>query len=1255
MTTLKHGFTKRLLSLVLALMMVVSICVVGITSTTAAEVEVADTGATITGGTVLYLDPTAWDPSSAWFAAYFYNSSGNAWAKCNVFDGSIYSVTAPDGSWTTVIFCRMNPAYSTLSWDYKWNQTGNLTWDGSNSLFTINTSSSWNGQTSGWSAYTPPVEEISEKFWVDIDGDPTTTIDNIYPDYYNGTYTLYLPSSADLSNLIFGTDAESLIVNDTSVTADTPVAVAITTGTDNTLGGNFDGFDLEVYQSANVPAMYTSTKEAIPQGIGYDDGDGVPHKDDYSSKGTIKIVEADGKEMLTESELSKIKGRGNSSWKASVQLIGKYAFNITLGSKKNLLDSGKTKKYCLVSYNADEARMRNMVIYDLAKAIGVEYVANFQPVDLYNNGYYIGSYLLTDKVEIGDPLVGIVNLDDINEMLFTDEDAESFGNNYYLYDDDSLMERAYQNGTSIDDNTTPGFYKYISNLEEPDPSEYAESGFLLEFELDERFADEISGFISTKGQQIVCKYPEYATKNEIEFISGVWNAAEAVIYDTSATYEDLDLVIDVESFAKMYLIQELTKNLDACCTSYYVYYDGGKLHAGVAWDYDWTLGQYSTDLSQRLLSTSVFSDHMDGTPSNYGGWFVNSKEIYVESKHNSTTLNAQAQLCQNDNFWNVVKAEWNELFYSAASGITAQSGPLTDVSALEGKILEYYNTVHASTLMDEAKWNIIADDPMVSWGSKDTGDTHDDATVALSNWIYNRLTWMNGYLDSADYTIAKPTLTVDEESYFVNDTVTLTAKCNTSGNLTYTFYDSEGTELGSVESDTGSAEYTYTASVAGTDTYSVVVSSANTSDITEEVSADVLVENYSIEITSVIAPESVLYNDKFDIRGTSSLDDLFDVVYDLYYIDSDDNEIPFNSKAVEGDNGLFADICYDSSAINQTGRFKLVASVTINDVTYSDYEYIDIEILDYSLTATLTAPETAEAGLDLTLVAKASFNAESEFTYEFYNADDDTLIGTGTSGILKISVSEADVDNTLSYYVIARATVTDYFGVVTPYEFKTEPVSVLIIPVQEVYYVTINFKSSDTVAYKPYITTTGAVNDAKETEMTRTTFIGYNETMTASYSWYSYELQISKASPSVYIDIVGSRYAFEGEITLNVTESGDIYLGAENLNFTPGNKLVDLTNDENRNFAASAVNMIYDAGIDDALLANISANVTLRSVGDADGDGKVTIKDVTLIQKYLVDTVTLGTVDRNVSDVNGDGIITIKDATAIQKKLVAIL
>ena len=123
--------SARLLSVVLAVMMLFSLVTVGFTAS-AANVEIAPTGVTMTGGEKLYLVPSAnWNQSSARFAIYVFGS-GNAWASMTKVSGesNLYEVTVPAGSWTNVIFCRMNPANNVNDWgsngSHKWNQTADL-------------------------------------------------------------------------------------------------------------------------------------------------------------------------------------------------------------------------------------------------------------------------------------------------------------------------------------------------------------------------------------------------------------------------------------------------------------------------------------------------------------------------------------------------------------------------------------------------------------------------------------------------------------------------------------------------------------------------------------------------------------------------------------------------------------------------------------------------------------------------------------------------------------------------------------------------------------------------------------------------------------------------------------------------------------------------------------------------------------------------------------------------------------------------
>ena len=141
---------KKLLTLILLLVTVFGVFAVS----NFKNVEAAN----ITGGTVLYLKPNSnWTQSNARFAAYFFGN-GEKWVSMTqvLGDSSVYEVTAPAGTWKNVIFCRMNPANSTNNWNNKWNQTGDLTYNGTNNLCTIK-SGQWDcGTNVTWSSYTAP-------------------------------------------------------------------------------------------------------------------------------------------------------------------------------------------------------------------------------------------------------------------------------------------------------------------------------------------------------------------------------------------------------------------------------------------------------------------------------------------------------------------------------------------------------------------------------------------------------------------------------------------------------------------------------------------------------------------------------------------------------------------------------------------------------------------------------------------------------------------------------------------------------------------------------------------------------------------------------------------------------------------------------------------------------------------------------------------------------------------------------------------
>jgi len=149
-------------------------------------VEAAD----VTGGTTLYLKPNSnWTQANARFAMYLCNGSSSAhWYSMYDNDGDgIYEATVDAGeSHKNVIFCRMNPSTSTNDWNNRWNQSGDLTWDGSKNLCTIN-SGQWDcGTNVTWSTYVPTTPKIN------FMGTMTDWASGVEMSENNGVYTLSL-------------------------------------------------------------------------------------------------------------------------------------------------------------------------------------------------------------------------------------------------------------------------------------------------------------------------------------------------------------------------------------------------------------------------------------------------------------------------------------------------------------------------------------------------------------------------------------------------------------------------------------------------------------------------------------------------------------------------------------------------------------------------------------------------------------------------------------------------------------------------------------------------------------------------------------------------------------------------------------------------------------------------------------------------------------------------------------------------------
>lgn len=253
-----------------------------------------------------------------------------------------------------------------------------------------------------------------------------------------------------------------------------------------------------------------------------------------------------------------VKGRGSSTW-----LMPKKPYNMTIyddetyttKDKTELIDGVKAKKWTLLANYFDNALMRNKIAQDLASDMGIGLQTKF--VDLWMNGTYLGNYLLTPKKDSNCSDDGFILENDHQLPDGEDSDTFEFPNMH----------------------TMPGKHNYL-------------------------IVDEIGDNAQAAGVE---------TKAIEAWFTEAW---DAVLDKDSEEYQNY---FDLDSWAKMYLMFEVSKTYDCYSGNILMHRDGmakgDKLYAGPAWDYDIAFGR---TLHKFLVGVD------EATQLNAEGWYNDS-------------------------------------------------------------------------------------------------------------------------------------------------------------------------------------------------------------------------------------------------------------------------------------------------------------------------------------------------------------------------------------------------------------------------------------------------------------------------------------------------------------------------------------------------------------------------------------------------------------------------------------------------------
>ncbi len=120
--------------------------------------------------------------------------------------------------------------------------------------------------------------------------------------------------------------------------------------------------------------------------------------------------------QVTMYDSLQIRGRGNSTWG-----LAKKPYRLKFNEKVRLLgpDRAKAKNWVLMANHADKTLLRNAVASAIGTALGQPFTPGARFVDVVLNGKYIGSYQITDFVDIRKHRVDITEQD---EVLLPDAD-----------------------------------------------------------------------------------------------------------------------------------------------------------------------------------------------------------------------------------------------------------------------------------------------------------------------------------------------------------------------------------------------------------------------------------------------------------------------------------------------------------------------------------------------------------------------------------------------------------------------------------------------------------------------------------------------------------------------------------------------------------------------------------------------------------------------------------------------------------------
>ena len=339
-----------------------------------------------------------------------------------------------------------------------------------------------------------------------------------------------------------------------------------------------------------------------------------------------------------------IHGRGNSSWKED-----KKQYSLNLASSRKVFGMEQARKFALIANTSDDSYLRNKTVFDLSEQLKMAAAPQSSFVNVYFNGSYHGLYLLAQRPNAKGGSVRIADLEKENEKLAGKKTGQGQGQ----YSQEDIEQNSRKNNNDIDSNSNSNNVSNSNNDSNTNSDNNSNSnnnsnsggnaddsvhivtetdenglelhaspqkkvpanisgGYLLE--IDGRYEDEDYWF-STQTHHFVVKSPEAVPLKEGQYIAGYLREAEKALFDKNGknadTGKNWDDYLDMESWMKMYVMQDFMVQWDVESFSFFVYKDANDplLYCGPVWDFDLSMG--ATGLG-RLPNVMMYSDWLRG-------------------------------------------------------------------------------------------------------------------------------------------------------------------------------------------------------------------------------------------------------------------------------------------------------------------------------------------------------------------------------------------------------------------------------------------------------------------------------------------------------------------------------------------------------------------------------------------------------------------------------------------------------------------